>query len=198
MSLKSLLLSLISIPNILYNRTVFKMRGIKAGKNLNINGRIYCVATDKGSVELGNNVTINSSLKSNPIGGDTRTIFFVGKDAKLRIGNDTGILNCAICVCNNVSIGNNVLIGGGTKIYDTDFHWLDFDKRIKMGGGGKTAPVIIDDGVFIGANCIILKGVHIGEKAIIGAGSVITKDVPSNEIWAEKLGKNLKIKRRQE
>lgn len=52
--------------------------------------------------------------------------------------------------------------------------------------------------MFIGANCIILKGVHIGEKAIIGAGSVITKDVPSNEIWAEKLGKNLKIKRRQE
>lgn len=183
MSLKSLLLCLINIPNILYNKTVFKMRGIKAGKNINIHGRIYCVATDKGSVELGNDVSINSSLKSNPIGGDTRTILFVGKDAKLRIGNNTGISNCAICACNSVTIGNNVLIGGGTKIYDTDFHWLDFDKRIKM-GGGKTAPVIIDDGVFIGANCIILKGVHIGEKAIIGAGSIITKDVPSNEIWA--------------
>lgn len=183
MSLKSLLLSLINIPNVLYNKTVFKMRGIKAGKNLNVNGRIYCVASDKGSIKIGNDVSINSSLRSNPIGGDTRTIFFVGKDAKLSIGNYAGISNCAICACNSVTIGNNVLIGGGTKIYDTDFHWLDFDKRIKM-GGGKTAPVKIDDGVFIGANCIILKGVHIGEKAIIGAGSIITKDVPSNEIWA--------------
>lgn len=127
MSLKSLLLSLINIPNILYNRTVFKMRGIKTRKNLNTNGGIYCVATSKGSVEIGNNVTINSGLKSNPIGGDTRKILFVGKDAKLRIGNYTGISNCSICVC------NNVLIGGRTKIYDTDFHWLDFDKRIKMG-----------------------------------------------------------------
>ena len=134
MSLKSLVQRLINIPNVLYNKTVFKMRGIKAGKNFNVNGRIYCVTTDKGSVEIGNDVSINSSLRSNPIGGDTRTILFVGKDAKLRIGNYTGISNCAICACNSVTIGNNVLIGGGTKIYDTDFHLLDFDKRIKMGG----------------------------------------------------------------
>lgn len=45
--------------------------------------------------------------------------------------------------------------------------------------------------MFIGANCIILKGVHIGEKAIIGAGSIITKDVPSNEIWAGNPGKKI-------
>ncbi len=42
----------------------------------------------------------------------------------------------------------------------------------------------IEDNVFIGANCIILKGVKIGDRSIIGAGSVVTKNVPSDQIWA--------------
>lgn len=50
--------------------------------------------------------------------------------------------------------------------------------------GGKTKPVIIKDGAFIGTDCIILKGVTIGEKSVIGAGSVVTKSVPDGEIWA--------------
>lgn len=50
--------------------------------------------------------------------------------------------------------------------------------------GGATSPVVIKDGVFIGAHCIILKGVTIGEKSIIGAGSVVTKSIPDGEIWA--------------
>ena len=48
----------------------------------------------------------------------------------------------------------------------------------------KCAPVVIENNVFIGAHCIILKGVSIGENSIIGAGSVVTKNVPANQIWA--------------
>ena len=47
----------------------------------------------------------------------------------------------------------------------------------------KTAPVIIDDDVFIGTNCIIGKGVHIGARSIIAAGSVVVKDIPADEVW---------------
>ncbi|MEI3417887.1 MAG: DapH/DapD/GlmU-related protein [Blautia sp.] len=50
--------------------------------------------------------------------------------------------------------------------------------------GGAVNPVVIKNGVFIGANSIILKGVTIGEKAIIGAGSVVTRSIPDGEIWA--------------
>ena len=45
------------------------------------------------------------------------------------------------------------------------------------------APVIIEDTVFIGAKCIILKGVTIGQNSIVGAGSVVTKSIPADEIW---------------
>ena len=48
----------------------------------------------------------------------------------------------------------------------------------------KTAPILIKEGVFIGAHAIILKGVTIGRHSVIGAGAVVTKDVPDNEVWA--------------
>ena len=60
---------------------------------------------------------------------------------------------------------------------------MDFEKRINE-AGGETKPVIIKDGAFIGADGIILKGVTIGKKSVIGAGSVVTKSVPDGEIWA--------------
>lgn len=113
MSIKSFLIKVRKIPDDLYNKAILYYRKVKVGKNVNINGRIYCVASEKNSIVLGNNVTINSSLKSNPIGGDVKTILYAGKGAKIQIGNNTGISNCAICAKESISIGENVLIGGG-------------------------------------------------------------------------------------
>lgn len=70
---------------------------------------------------------------------------------------------------------------GGVKIYDNDFHWIDFEKINYEGGESK--HIYISDGVFIVAYNIICKGVVIGEKEIIGAGSVVTKSVLDGEIW---------------
>lgn len=80
-------------------------------------------------------------------------------------------------------IGKNVKVGGGTRIFDTDFHPLDYMDRRNTVHGTKTAPVIIEDDVFIGTNCIIGKGVTIGARSIIAAGSVVVKSIPSDEIW---------------
>lgn len=52
--------------------------------------------------------------------------------------------------------------------------------------------MVINDNVFIGARCIILKGVTIGSKSIIGAGSVVTKNIPEGEIWAGNPAKFIK------
>ena len=49
--------------------------------------------------------------------------------------------------------------------------------------GTKTSPIVIEDDVFIGANSIICKGVHIGARSIIAAGSVVVKDIPRDEVW---------------
>ena len=79
-----------------------------------------------------------------------------------------------------------MLLGGGVKIYDTDFHSLDFQKRVrfKTDDDRKSSPVTIKNYAFIGAGTIVLKGVTIGEKSIIGAGSVVTSNIPDGQIWA--------------
>ena len=77
------------------------------------------------------------------------------------------------------------MIGGGCRIFDTDFHPIEATRRAdpKTVNEGKSAPVIIEDNVFIGTNCIIGKGVHIGHGAVVAAGSVVARSIPANEIW---------------
>lgn len=69
------------------------------------------------------------------------------------------------------------------KIYDTDFHPLYPEQRIGTGNHGKAQPVLLKENVFIGAHTIILKGVTVGRNSVVGAGSVVTKSIPDNEIW---------------
>lgn len=183
MNIKQIIYGITGLPNRIYNTSILKYRHVKHGKNFRINGRIHCVSNTADGIVIGDDVRINSSPRSNPIGGDTRTILFAKGKGKIRIGDGCGISNATLFACDSITLGNQVLIGGSTKIYDTDFHWLDFERR--MGElGGATSPVVIKDGAFIGAHCIILKGVTIGEKSIVGAGSVVTKSIPDGEIWA--------------
>lgn len=181
--MKRIINGLISFTNNIYNYIILKYRHVTIGANSKINGRIYCVSNSKQGIIIGNNVSINSCLKSNPIGGNERTILFAKGDGKITIGNNCGISNSVLFATKSIKICDNVLIGGNVKIYDTDFHWVDYNKRITE-KCGKTAEVIIKEGSFIGAHSIILKGVTIGERSVIGAGSVVTKDIPSDELWA--------------
>lgn len=92
--------------------------------------------------------------------------------------------NTAIVSDSQVLIDEFANIGAGSIIYDTDFHSLDSSERLNGDKDVKTKPVYIGKRVFIGGHSIILKGVSIGNDAVIGAGSVVTHDVPKGEIWA--------------
>jgi acetyltransferase-like isoleucine patch superfamily enzyme len=82
-----------------------------------------------------------------------------------------------------VSIGNRVLVGAGALIIDSDAHPLHPEDRLR-GACPANSPVEIEDDVFIGARAIILKGVRIGQGAVVGAGAVVTSDVPAFTIAA--------------
>lgn len=179
--LKKLYLKISSAYNRLLNNYRLK-RFEKTRDRLVVRGKIKTFG--HGKLSLGKNVIINSSLRSNPIGGMEKTILFIERGAHLEIGDNTGISNSAIVCKKHIKIGANVRIGGNTCIYDSDFHSLNLEKRISQKDDDiKCKDVIIKDGVFIGAHSIILKGVTIGENSIIGAGSVVSKDIPDNEIW---------------
>ena len=103
------------------------------------------------------------------------------KGAKLTVGsgfmNAGGQIRCG----NDITIGNNVVIGRNFYIQDSDFHTIINENETRL---MNTAPIIIEDNVWIGANVMILKGVHIGKGAIIGAGTIVTKDVPAHTVVA--------------
>ena len=165
------------------NMARIRRKKIIIGNHPTMNGPIHFLPAAPQSIVIGDFFTANSGLKYNPIGGDTSCIFRTMNNGKIIIGDHVGLSNCTIVSVQSVEIGNHVMIGGSVKIYDTDFHWIDYEKRIQTSGAAEK-PVIIKEGAFIGAHSIILKGVTIGERAVIGAGSVVTKDVPDDEIWA--------------
>ena len=89
--------------------------------------------------------------------------------------------NCTILDCAKVTIGNNVLIGPNVSLY-TPNHAIDAGERKE--GYEVSLPINIGDNVWIGGSVTIVPGVTIGDNTIIGAGSVVTKDIPSNVIAA--------------
>lgn len=190
--LKNFIKISIGIPNILYNRLLLSFGNVSFEMFPTINGRL--MITGKGKLIFGKNVKINSSRKSNHIGEANRTIFKIkDKDALISIGNNTGISNSAFVCRKKIEIGNNVKIGGGVKIYDSDAHSLNYKERMNPNTDIMIKKeVVLKDHCFIGAYCMILKGVTIGERSIIGAGSVVAKDVPSDEIWAGNPAKFIK------
>lgn len=175
------------IPYVYYkpiNRVNLYLNGVAIGSNLIINGFLKVIVTRRGEFKIGNNVSINSGQNHNVIGRNQKTVFWV--EGKLTIGNNTGLSSTAI-ICNyNIEIGNNVKIGGNTVIYDSDFHSLDPVIRRNTAqdkASAKKAKVIIKNNVFIGSHSTILKGVVIGENAVVGACSLVSRDIPENEIW---------------
>lgn len=176
-------LTLMNLPSNIYNRAVFAYRKPAFVSFPIIKGKIHLVS-EKGAISFGQNVRINSSLGSDPIGGSTRTILFAEPGAKINIGNNVGISNTAIHAARSVTIEDNAMIGGDCRIYDTDFHSIAFENRMKKPDTTvKSSPVVIREGTFIGASAMILKGVHIGKRSVVAAGSVVTKDIPPDEIW---------------
>lgn len=154
--------------------------------SFNTNGIPYVMVARGGKFSIGKNFAMNNGIKGNPIGCYERCTFFVDRGAVLTIGDNVGMSQAALICHKSITIGNNVKIGGGVCIYDTDFHSLDPVIRRSSEDLKNRAekPVVIGNDVFIGAKSIILKGVTIGENSVIGAGSVVTKSVPANQIWA--------------
>lgn len=168
------------------NRFAFLINSVKVGRNMRIRGIVDIRHPDDGEIIIGDNVLINSASWANPIGYGDKTRFELFDGGCIYIGDNVGMSNVAIASSSTVRIGNNVLLGAGTKIYGTDFHPISAKDRngSNPSASTKSKDIIIENNVFTGAGVIILKGVHVGENSVIGAGSVVAKDIPANEVWA--------------
>lgn len=162
--------------------------GLKHGENIRIDGNVLIKCSKPGSILFGDNFTLNSRPSSNLVGINNVASFQCILEGKINIGNNCGFTSTVFSSRSLINIGNNIKIGGNVRIFDHDYHSLNYKNRrdsIIDGGDVKAAPVIIEDDVFIGTNSIILKGVHIGARSIIGAGSVVSlKNIPPDSVVA--------------
>ncbi|AFY75122.1 acetyltransferase (isoleucine patch superfamily) [Synechococcus sp. PCC 7502] len=147
------------------------------------NAKVYNHSNKPESINLGNGITIDGILE-------------VYNNGSLFIDDYTFIGNSRIFCTNYVSIGKGCWIADHVFIMDSDLHPISAKRRFNDAKNFSkgifpdvytnipSAPTKIQDSVWIGVNCTILKGVTIGEGAIIGAGSVVTKNVPAWTIVA--------------
>ena len=173
----------------LYNKFYFMLIGIEYGKNMRVFDKIYILG--HGKIKIGDNFLFTSGDGLNPLARNIRGLMFVPtENSTIVIGDNVGISSCSLRAGVSITIGDNVNIGADCLIIDTDAHPHDYLKRrrgyAKQVGIANylkeipSAPIVIDDDVWIGARCQILKGVHIGARSIIAAGSIVTKDIPAD------------------
>lgn len=168
------------------NRLYFLYKGVGFSKNLIILGLMSVKLKKGGKLTIGENFTCISGSMKNSIGRNLKSSFRVDENASLTIANNVGMSNVAIWTKTKVIIGNYVKLGSGVIIIDSDMHSLNYKTRRDVSKDAleaKSKPITIADDVFIGTNSIITKGVSIGEKAIVAAGSVVVKSIPSYEVW---------------
>ncbi len=129
-----------------------------------------------GPVSIGDNITLLAS-------SDKRTRLTVWSDKKdipgIRIGDHVLISpGVRISAAQDITIGDNCMIASGAYITDSDWHGI-YDRSLPP---DTAYPVRLENNVWIGDSAIICKGVTIGENSIVGAGAVVSSDIPANSI----------------
>ena len=159
-----------------------------------VNNKFYLHKLRGSKIVIGDNLHFTSGDGQNPLSRSQHGCLHAGVGAQIIIGDNVGISSSSIRAGESITIGNNVNIGADCIILDTDAHSMDWriraskertaDGRTKDSASAKTKPITICDDVLVGTRSIILKGVTIGARSVVGSGSVVTKSIPADEIWA--------------
>ena len=170
----------------LRTKMLLRILGCPYGRSFRVDGHVIIRVARRGAIRFGENVIINSRTGSNLVGRTTPTILHCMGDGHITFGDNSGCSFAVLSSKSSIRIGDNTKIGGNARIYDHDYHSLDYLSRRSPANdivACKTAPVVIGDDILIGANAIILKGVAIGERSIVGAGAVVSmKDIPTDSL----------------
>jgi acetyltransferase-like isoleucine patch superfamily enzyme len=148
----------------------YRLKGVRHGPLPYIQGRLPRVSA-RGEVIVGRRFKVDGLQAQVDFGAGPRGRLVVGDDVFFNRGS-------TVYAAELVEIGDNTRIADHVTVHDTDFH------EVEQGAPVRVAPVRIGRNVWIGRNAIVLPGVTIGDRAVIGAGSVVTSDVPADVVAA--------------
>lgn len=140
----------------------------------------YAFRQSGGKFTLGKNIHLMESNWLSVVGGE------------ILIGDDSTFSHhCTLVSMAKIEIGRDTLIGNNVSIYDHNHGFRKAGQPYRE-QGYEVAPILIGNNVWIGAHSVILKGVTIGDNAIIAAGSVVTGNIPAGELWGGTPAKKIK------
>lgn len=154
-----------------------RLFGCRVPRSARINGRPN-LWLHKGKLILGERVAMTSIPSIYEPGmGFSRCMFSTSRDGVIEIGDDSCMAGAVIVAHKRVTIGKRVMIGGGVRILDTDYHPTDTVPR-RYAPEPEPRPIVIEDDVMLCVDVLVLPGVTIGRGSVIGAKSVVTSDIP--------------------
>ena len=138
--------------------------------------------TPESVIEIGDNCRFRSAIWSNKVGVNRPCmVSTLRPGARVSIGRHCGFTGTVVAAAEYIEIGDWVLCGANTTITDTDWHCVDPEQRRAPGAA---SPVHIANNVWLGMGVVVLKGVRIGEGAVVAANSVVTQDIPARVVAA--------------
>ena len=166
------------------SRLLAHLWGVDLGSSCRFYGITKFKRSPDSKISIGARCLFRSAFISNMVGlNRVCGISTHKKNASITIGEECGFSGTIIAASNSIAIGNRVSCGGNVTI--TDFDWHNIDPTTRSQGGSKSAPIIIGNNVWLGLNCLVLKGCTIGDNTVIGANSVVvSSSVPANVVAA--------------
>lgn len=159
--------------------------GIKSGKKTEFYGVPLFKKYPNSKIVIGDNCRFRSDKRSNMVGINRKCMLSTySSQSKIVIGKNSGFSGTVIAASKEIVIGDSVLCGANTLITDFDWHPIEPKDRLIRSGKSQSKPIFIKNNVWLGLDVVVLKGVTIGENSIIGAHSVVVKDIPPNVIAA--------------
>jgi acetyltransferase-like isoleucine patch superfamily enzyme len=161
--------------------------------HVSVPGRLTIVGAPIVDVFPDSNVTLNDEVRlvsrswwtalgvSRPV-----IIRTLAPGADISVGAGSGLSGTTLCSAVRITLGSRVSCGADVLIADTDFHPVNDVPRLSLDipRGDPSDAIVIQDDVFLGARCIVLKGVTIGAGTVVGAGSVVSRSLPSGVVAA--------------
>jgi acetyltransferase-like isoleucine patch superfamily enzyme len=183
MGLGRLLLEIGSYVSTALARPYLWMQGVEGGGKFRCWGLPLIRRHRQSRIVLGHDCQMRNWFSSNELGVMRRSFLSTRyPGAELVIGTKLRTSGLVVCAEQSIHIGDRVTIGANTTIVDSDFHPLNPGAREADPKAGRKAGVSIGNDIFIGMNCIILKGSNIGDNSIVGAGSVVSGSFPPGSI----------------
>jgi acetyltransferase-like isoleucine patch superfamily enzyme len=165
-------------------RLHFALHGVRWGRGWRVFGAPRIQRHRGSHIAIGDGFQLRSWPRSNPLIAQRAVLSTRTAHAQIRIGRDCGFSGAVLVANDRIEIGDRVLLGANVFVLDNDFHPLDPERRRENPADADSRPIAIENDVFVGMNSVVLKGVRIGQGSVVGANSVVSRDVAPNTLVA--------------